>query len=136
MAETLLKLERGEISARAQDGSQASLAPRLTKELGLIDWSRSAREIYNGIRGLAPWPGAYTRFRGQLCHVWGRPDEAQAAQDQSPGSLTVGAGGVYVTCGNSSRLRIEDVQLEGRKRVRALEFVNGARLATGERFGD
>jgi methionyl-tRNA formyltransferase len=135
VADTLQKLERGGISPRAQDGSQASLAPRLTKERGLIDWNRSAHEIYNAIRGFAPWPGAYTKFRGQLCHVWGRPDEATTAADQPPGAIAVSADGVYVTCGSSSRLRLEQVQVEGRKRITAPEFANGARLAPGERFG-
>jgi methionyl-tRNA formyltransferase len=136
MAETLRKLDRGEISARTQDSAQASLAPRLTKELGLIDWSRSAREIYNKIRGLAPWPGAYTRFRGQICHVWGRPDDTAGAQDQPPGFISAGANGIYVICGASSFLHLESVRLEGRKRVTAREFANGARLAPSDRFGD
>jgi methionyl-tRNA formyltransferase len=136
MADTLHKVERGGISPRPQDASKASLAPRLTKELGLIDWSRSARVIYNGIRGLAPWPGAYTRFRGQLCHVWGRPDGVATMQNQPPGSIAASADGIYVASGGSSRLHLEAVQLEGRKRITAREFVNGARLATGERFGD
>jgi methionyl-tRNA formyltransferase len=134
VAETLRKLDRGDIAPRAQDGSQASLAPRLTKELGLIDWSCSAREIYNAIRGLAPWPGAYTRFRGQLCHLWGHP-EAATAGEHAQGSLVVSADGVHVLCGGSSRLRLETVQMEGRKRITAREFANGARLTAGERFG-
>jgi methionyl-tRNA formyltransferase len=135
MAETLRKLERGELTARAQDGSQATLAPRLTKELGLIDWTRSARKIYNAIRGLAPWPGAYTWFRGQLCHVWGRPDEGTVGEAQVPGSILASMDGVQVACGNSTRLRIEGVQMQGRKRITAREFANGARLLAGERLG-
>lgn len=135
MAETLRQLERGEIAPRTQDSSQATLAPRLTKELGRIDWSRGAREIYNQMRGLAPWPGAYSTFRGRLCHVWGRPEEAAPAQDEAPGLFAVTAEGVYVVCGRSNRLRLEAVQMEGRKRVTAREFVNGAHLTAGERFG-
>jgi methionyl-tRNA formyltransferase len=135
IAETLRKLDRGEITPRPQDAAQSSLAPRLSKELGRIDWGLSAAEIYNRIRGLAPWPGAYTSFRGQLCHVWGRPAAAGKAQDQAPGSIHVAAEGVHVACGGASCLHLEAVQMEGRKRVTAREFVNGARLAAGERFG-
>jgi methionyl-tRNA formyltransferase len=135
VVETLRKLEIGEIAPRAQDHSQASLAPRMKKEDGLIDWSRSAREIYNGIRGLAPWPGAYTRFRDKLCHVWGRPDEARADSNSGPGTIVLVSDKVFVACGNSTRLHLEEVQVEGRKRVTAREFVNGAHLADGERFG-
>ncbi len=136
VAETLRKLGAGEIVPRAQDGSQASLAPRMKKEHGLIDWSLSALEIYNRIRGLAPWPGAYTTFRGQRCHVWGRPEEAAADERHAPGAIVASAAAVHVFCGDSSRLRLEYAQLEGRKRITAREFVNGARLTGGAHFGD
>ena len=136
MIQTLQKVGHGEIFPRAQDGSQASLAPRLTKEMGLLDWSRAAREIYNRTRGLAPWPGAYTRFRGQICHVWGRPEALAAKQSGLPGSIEVHTEAVYVMCGKSSRLRLDAVQLEGRKRITPREFVNGARLVSGERFAE
>jgi methionyl-tRNA formyltransferase len=136
VVDTLRKLERGEIAPHPQDGSQASLAPRLKKEHGLIDWTSSARIIYNRIRGLAPWPGAYTTFRGKTCHVWGRPqDPGHAPPAESAGSVVVSGEAVQVTCGESSRLELQAVQMEGRKRITAREFVNGARLTPGERFG-
>jgi methionyl-tRNA formyltransferase len=137
VAETLGRLERGELVPRAQEASQASYAPLLKKEHGRIDWWLSANQIYNRIRGLAPWPGVHTAFRGQLCHLWGRPaDRAQPAPAEPPGSLVVTGEAVDVTCGQSSRLRLDFVQLQGRKRITAREFVNGARLAPGERFGN
>jgi methionyl-tRNA formyltransferase len=135
MLETLRNLDLGEIAAKPQDSSQATLAPRLTKELGLIDWSRHARDIYNGIRGLAPWPGAYTRFREQLCHLWGRPEDTAAARDFLPGSISLDRDGIFINCGACSRLRLEFAQIEGRKRVTAREFANGARLTPADRFG-
>ena len=138
VAESLIKLERGEIALIPQDSTQASYAPILTKEHGRIDWSLTAGEIYNRIRGLAPWPGAFTTFRGQLCQIWGRPSTAAVASDaaakQEPGSLIV-TDAIEVICGQGTRLQLEAVQLEGRKRISAREFVNGARLASGERFG-
>ena len=70
---TLGKLERGEIMPRAQDNSLASLARPLKKEDGATDWSLTAQQIYNRIRGLDPWPGTYTTFRGQVMQFWGRP---------------------------------------------------------------
>src|SRR5204862_503983 len=73
MVETLRGLAAGTIAAKAQNHGAASNAPMLEKEDGRIDWKRSAREIYNRMRGFAPWPGAYTTFRGQTCHVWGEP---------------------------------------------------------------
>src|SRR5438477_193460 len=65
MVETLRGLAAGTIAAKAQNHGEASNAPMLKKEDGRIDWKRSAREIYNRMRGFAPWPGAYTTFRGQ-----------------------------------------------------------------------
>jgi methionyl-tRNA formyltransferase len=134
IVETLRKLERGEISPVPQDHTLATHAPPLKKEDGKIDWSQPAQQIYNRIRGLDPWPGAFTRFRGQLCHIWGRPREGAASSDL-PGTISASGSELSVTCGGGSSLRIEAVQLEGRKRVTAREFVNGARLASDERFG-
>src|SRR5579883_2221671 len=133
--ETLAKLDRGEITPVTQDAAQASYAPILKKENGRIDWSQTASEIYNGIRGLAPWPGAYTTFRGRLCHIWGKPHSAPAAGPHETGSLVIADAAVQVICGGGTRLQLDAVQLEGRKRVTAREFANGARLGDGERFG-
>ena len=137
VAESLIKLERGEIAPIPQDSTQSTYAPILTKEHGRIDWLLTAGEIYNRIRGLAPWPGAFTTFRGQLCQIWGRPSTSAVASDATathePGTLIVSD--AEVICGQGTRLQLEAVQLEGRKRISAREFVNGARLASGERFG-
>src|SRR5713101_3672650 len=73
IAETLPGLAAGMIVPRPQDHAAATYAPMLKKEDGRIDWNRSAREIYNRMRGFAPWPGAYTTFRGQSCQVWSEP---------------------------------------------------------------
>jgi methionyl-tRNA formyltransferase len=136
ITETLGKLARGEIRPIAQDSSQATYAPLLEKEHGRIDWSLPARQIYNRMRAFTPWPGAYTSFRGQTCQLWGRPsDSVLASQGEIPGSLLASGDAVYVVCGEGSCLQIEDVQIEGRKRVKAREFTNGARLSLGERFG-
>jgi methionyl-tRNA formyltransferase len=135
VVETLRKLDRGEIRPIPQDPAQTTLAPMLKKEHGLIDWSLSAQRIYNRIRGLEPWPGAFTTFRGQLCHVWGRPGGPAAVGSEAPGALILSGDELEVACGEGTRLRLEAVQLEGRKRVSAREFSNGARLQPDERFG-
>jgi methionyl-tRNA formyltransferase len=137
--ESLAKLGRGEISGRPQDSSQATYAPRLERKHGRVDWAQSARQIYNRIRGFAPWPGAYTTFRRQLCHLWGRPAEPPAAvvaSGAAPGLLLASSGGLRVACGEGTALDLSEVQLEGRKRITAVEFANGAHIATGERLGD
>ena len=135
LAETLRGLESGTITPRPQDNSQASLAPPLKKEEGRIDWSLSAQQIYNRIRGLQPWPGAFTSFRGKNCAIWGRPLLMPSAAVGLAGAILKANGSVVVACGDGTSLLLEFVQLEGRKRVTALEFANGARLAPDDRFG-
>jgi methionyl-tRNA formyltransferase len=135
VVDSLWQLDRGEISPRPQDRQAASYAPILKKEDGRIEWSRTAQQIYNRIRGFAPWPGAYTTFRGQTCHLWGRPERSAAAEGHiAPGEIVHSIKEVYVVCGEGTCLRLEAVQLEGRKRVFAREFANGARLALDDHF--
>ncbi|MGO9588707.1 MAG: methionyl-tRNA formyltransferase [Candidatus Acidiferrales bacterium] len=136
VAETLRGLESGAIAAAPQDSSQATFAPPLKKEDGRIDWWLSARKIYNRIRGLQPWPGAFTSFRGKNCQIWGKPLKPVSAGGMPGIMLPTQEDGLLVICGGASVLRVEQVQLEGRKRVTAQEFANGARLVPGERFGD
>ena len=135
MAETLRGLDRGAIQAVAQDSSQATFAPQLKKEDGRIDWSLDAQTIYNRMRGLHPWPGAFTLFRGKSCHIWGKPLRPVAAGGPPGIMLPTQEDGLLVICGGSTVLRVEALQLEGRKRVTDAEFMNGARLVPGERFG-
>jgi methionyl-tRNA formyltransferase len=143
MAETLRGLAAGKITPRLQNHSLATLAPILKKEDGRIDWKRPATEIYNRMRGFAPWPGAHTTFRGQSCNVWGEPVSkegsaglASGAGGAVPGTLFVGKNELFVLCGDATVLRVATVQVEGRKAVKAADFANGARLKSSERFGD
>ncbi len=140
--ETLRRLAAGTIIPRQQNHAEATLAPLLKKEDGRIDWNRTAHEIYNRMRGFAPWPGAYTSFRGQTCHLWGEPVSNELIPDQShggrgaaPGTLFSEGNALLVFCGSSTVLRLQTVKLEGRKQVSASEFAIGARLKAGERFG-
>jgi methionyl-tRNA formyltransferase len=144
VAETLRALERGTIVPAPQDNSRATFAPPLEKEEGRIDWSLPAQQIYNRIRGLQPWPGAFTSFRGKNCAIWGRPilgmgasfEASPAGATRASGEILAGSGKVHVACGDGTALQLEFVQLEGRKRITALEFANGARLKPGDQFGN
>ena len=135
IAETLKKFDRGEITPKPQDNSQATFAPVLKKEDGRIDWSLSAQQIYNRIRGFDPWPGAFTSFRGKSCQIWGKPLKPVSAGGMPGILLPTQEDGLLVICGGNSVLRVEHVQLEGRKRVTDREFMSGARIVPGERFG-
>jgi methionyl-tRNA formyltransferase len=142
MAGTLRGLAAGILKGRAQDHSEATHAPLLKKEDGRIDWKRSAKEIFDRMRGFAPWPGAHTSFRGQTCHLWGEPVPGQIGKDQihvktevAPGTLFLEGNKLHVACGGATILRVLTVKVEGRKQISAAEFANGARLMAGERFG-
>lgn len=139
--ETLRGLSTGTLAPRPQNHAEATLAPILKKEDGRIDWSRPAHEIYNRMRGFAPWPGAFTAFRGQTCHLWGEPASGEvlarqfpSAASAAPGTLFVGKNALFVCCASSTILRLYTVKLESRKPVNATDFANGAHLKTGDRF--
>lgn len=135
MVETLRGLERGEITPRPQEHSQATLAPMLKKEHGRMDWSLPAQELAWRVRGLRPWPGAYTTLRGKNLHVWAAVAlPAEAASSLEPGTLVAERGKLHVVCGQGTRLEIKELQGEGRKRLAALEFLNGVHLKPGEQL--
>jgi len=132
LVRTLAVVERGSLPAAPQDSSRATWAPILKKDDGRINWTRSAHEIHNHIRGLQPWPGAFTCFRGQTLHLW-RSQLSGRRSDLLPGAL-INDSGVFVTGGDGAALEILEVQLEGRKRMPAAVFANGQRLTNEERF--
>jgi methionyl-tRNA formyltransferase len=135
ITESLLRFDRGEISPFAQDEKNASYAPILKKEHGRINWGQPAQQIYNRMRGFTFWPGSYATFRGQTCHLWGRPATRGAAGAiVTPGEIVPSTKEIYIVCGEGTCIRLEALQIEGRKKLSSREFANGARLATGERF--
>jgi methionyl-tRNA formyltransferase len=136
MVETLEKLDRGEIEPRPQDHSQATLAPLLKKEDGRIDWSWTSDEISRRVRGLRPWPGAYTTLRGRNLHVWSAtPAQGSSASGLAPGAMIAEQGRLAVVCGEATVLELNELQIEGRRRLPTRDFLNGVRLDTGEKLG-
>jgi methionyl-tRNA formyltransferase len=137
MVETLRGLGDGKLNGRQQNHAEASLAPVLKREDGRVDWGRSASEIYNRMRGFTPWPGAYTEFRGQTCHILGKPVSRELKFMQKgiePGTILSTVDELNVVCGAGSVFGVTSVKLEGRKQVPSAEFLRGARLRSGERF--
>jgi methionyl-tRNA formyltransferase len=135
ITESLLRFARGEIAPAPQDPTNVSYAPILKKENGRIDWELPAQQIYNRMRGFTPWPGSYSTFRGQTCHLWGRPEtQGMAVEQFMPGEIVSLPKEIYAVCGEGTCLRLVSVQIEGRKKISAREFANGAHLAAGERF--
>ncbi|HLI30802.1 MAG TPA: methionyl-tRNA formyltransferase [Terriglobia bacterium] len=137
MVETLHKLDRDEIHPLPQDERLASYAPMLKKEDGRIDWSLRAEEIGRRVRGLRPWPVAYTAFRGRMLRLWAaRPADQQAGPFLEPGALTIDQGKLITCCGSGTRLELIELQLEGRRRISARDFLNGVSLMPDDRLGN
>jgi len=136
MSETLPKLIRAEIQPQPQNHAQATFAPILKKEDGRIDWMLRADEIGWRVRGLRPWPGAYTSFRSKNLHIWSAaPVTGQVGLGQEPGTLLPERGNLRVVCGMGTLLDVRELQLEGRKRLLARDFLNGVRPSSGEKLG-
>ena len=133
MVETLRGLSSGSIQPRRQDHSQATLAPILKREDGLIDFRRAAVEIVNRLRGFQPWPGVFTSFRGKQLHVWAAKSAATALP---PGEIKAEGERVLAGCGQNTALELLEVQLEGKKRMPARDFVHGYRPKPGEKLGE
>jgi methionyl-tRNA formyltransferase len=130
--ETLLGLQTRNIHPRKQDETQATLAPILKKEDGLIDFSHPAAEILNRMRGFQPWPGAFSKFRGKNLQVW-----KAAAFDRSLGSSELKLEGdrLLVGCGQGTAIELLELQLEGKQRISASDFIRGYRPLPGEKLG-
>jgi len=132
VVETLRLFEAGSVQPRPQDNSQASLAPILKKEDGRVDFSRSAGDLVNRIRGFQPWPGAYTNFRGKTLQILNaRP----AADTVPPAELRVDSGRLLVGCGRNTSLELLEIQREGKKRSSAADFTRGYHPHSGEKLG-
>jgi methionyl-tRNA formyltransferase len=133
MVKTLHHLEEGRIFPEVQDHSRATLAPILTREDGWMNFSRDAQRIYDRWRGFQPWPGAHTILRGkkliaQKMHVAG-------SGDCETGVVKVDGDTLCVGCGGGSLLGLDEVQMEGKRRMSAAEFLRGNQVRSGERLG-
>lgn len=136
---SLVPWQRGELAATPQDFSSVTIARLLTKEDGFLDFTRSAREVHDRVRGMQPWPGASARLMEP-----GRPEVrvkihrtrvvSLATKAHVPGTIT-GASpeGLEVACG-AGRIAIEELQVEGKRRLRAADFLSGRKLVSGARF--
>jgi methionyl-tRNA formyltransferase len=133
MVETLAGLAAGTLSGRKQDEAQATLAPILTREDGAIDFARTARQIYDRWRGFQPWPGAYTRLRGKNLIVHRMRVGAESGIEA--GVLRVVGDEMAAGCGGRGSVLFDQVQMEGKRRMSAAEFLRGFQVKSGERLG-
>jgi len=121
------------LQPRPQEDAEATFAPILKREDGLIDWTRSAADIANRVRGFQPFPTAWTNWRSAHVTIW----TARAEPGSGVQGTIIEANGdtLTVACGGETVLRIEELQLEGKRRMSARDFNNGARPAVGETLG-
>jgi len=134
MVETLRRLEAGDLFPGSQDERLATHAPILSREDGRIDFDRTAKQIRDRWRGFQPWPGAFTLFRGKKLivhrlHCADHPDRI------APGVIHLHEGKVLVGC-ETGAIVLDEVQVEGKKRMPAEEFARGYQINSGERLGD
>lgn len=134
LVRTLDDYAAGRVLPAPQDHGRATLAPILKKEEGRIDWNWPAAKIHCRARGFAPWPGAYTTFRGQTLEVW-RCRVAEPAAG-APGSLHPQKRRLLVSCGDGASIELLELQLAGKKRIAAGAFLNGQRVVENELLGD
>jgi methionyl-tRNA formyltransferase len=133
LGETLSKLPV--ITPRPQRDQDATLAPLLKKEDGIIDWSSSAQAIERCVRGFRPWPNAYTHYKSSQIIIWSAEPIEETAGDAAAGEVVEAQRGrLIVQCGNQTALRLLEVQLEAKRRMSAREFLNGKHLKTGDKL--
>lgn len=133
MVQTLAGIHDGSVTPLAQDHTQATLAPILTREDGLMDFARTARQTYNRWRGFQPWPGAHTLLRGKKLIV----HRMRIAEGLivPPGEMLVEGDRLFLGCAAETTLELLEVQMEGKRRMPAAEFLRGYQVRSGERLG-
>ncbi|MBV8631903.1 MAG: methionyl-tRNA formyltransferase [Silvibacterium sp.] len=138
MVETLDGLAAGTLQPIKQDDSQATLAPLLTRDDGRMDFTRPAMSIYNHWRGFQPWPGAWTLLAGKKLSVHRlMPLEPSAFSGgpADPAGVRIEHDRLFVRCGDKTWLELVEVQMEGKKRMSAADFLRGHPLKTGDKLG-
>jgi methionyl-tRNA formyltransferase len=138
MVKTMSCLECGSVTAIEQNHAEATHAPILKREDGLIDFYRTARQVYNRWRGFQPWPGAYSTLRSKKLIVHAMKLAPGVHGD--PGELILGRDGMdrdrmFAACAEGSAIELLEVQAEGKRRMTAAEFLRGFQLRSGERLG-
>ena len=137
-SETIPKLLRGEISPRKQRDEEATYAYNIKREQEKIDWTKTGEAVYNHIRGLHPWPVSYTTLKGKTLKVWWG-EKVPLKTDEKPGTIVkVEKDGIVVATGDDTGIKITDLQLAGKKRMSAEQFLTGYRhlLQEGTVLGD
>lgn len=134
LKDTLVELQNGTLLRKPQEDAISSYAPIISKEVGCIDWNKSAQEIHNLVRGTNPWPGAYTFLNGSKMRVW-RTDIFDCSEQGHAGEIIrVGDDGILVKCSNGY-IMIQELQFDSSKRMKVSEYIKGHKINSGEKLG-
>jgi methionyl-tRNA formyltransferase len=128
---------RNELTVQPQDDSLATFAPIMNKEDGAIDWNQTAHEISTRVRGFQPFPTSYTKYQEKKLTVW-KSHELQGSNFKFQNSgeiLEAKTDKLFIACGNQTVLQIDELQLEGKKRMTVRDFLNGVKINVGEKLG-
>lgn len=135
LKDTIEGLVKGSIAPIPQDNEQASYAPMLLKDTGLIDWGKNAKDIHNLVRGTNPWPGAFTYFNGLRMRIWKTEVVENNSSDKPIGTiLSVDKNGLIVACGHNV-LKVIEIQLDNCRRMIMEEYICGHKLNAGDKLG-
>lgn len=134
LLETLDKLKKGELKPQKQDDSLSNYASMLSKELCPIDFSDSAKNIHNKIRGLSPWPVATTKLCGKTLKVH-ESRLSEMRTNATAGEVVSTENGIMVACGDGKIITLTEIQLEGKKRMNSLDFLRGHTIEKGTILG-
>jgi methionyl-tRNA formyltransferase len=135
LKDTLTELVKGSLERKPQDDTLSSYAPILTKEVGLIDWSKTAQQIHNLVRGIDPWPGAFTLMSGNRMRIWSTSLATYKETSLAIGEIVeVSDDGILVKCFNGYIL-IKEVQFDSSKRMSVSDYIRGHKIDVGEKLG-
>ncbi|MFA5069223.1 MAG: methionyl-tRNA formyltransferase [Candidatus Omnitrophota bacterium] len=132
---TVDRIESGMVKFTRQDNIYATYAPRLTKADGLIQWDLRAEDILNKIRGCRPWPGAYTFVDKKLLKIIQARAYTPGDEYIAPGRVTASSGGELIVSCARSAIKLEELQLEGRRPLKTTEFLRGYNIKQGTILG-
>lgn len=135
--QTIAHLEEGSVKAVSQDGSLASYTGKITKEMGKIDWQEPADVIERKVRGLNPWPGAYTKLNGKTLKIWKTAVCTDGPRDNnaSAGAVILADKMHLVIQTGAGKLSLQELQLEGKKRMQVDAFLRGCKVKEGTILG-
>lgn len=133
IVEALSKIEKGEVVPEKQDDALSCYAKKLDKAMGLIDFDQNAVSIERLIRGLNPWPSAYTLYKGKTLKIW-EADVVPLEKKEEPGTVVFVAKDFFDIATKEGALRVKSLQLEGKKKVAVKDFLLGYEIVCGMKF--